>query len=168
MKNDTRTYRTTAEEVRSKKTQEDRVPVSWRIRGGGFWAEDLKGQLFLIPDFEVGYIAVVREEDWHGSQPAHALADLDAAIEEAEDRQGAECLKRVRAASVFRGSLSKGKAAIPREIVWLLQRDNEEQRDVTLVQLEPVVEIWPTRRWAEYLAGHLFSPAGGRLAEHRR
>ncbi|MGB2986946.1 MAG: hypothetical protein WBE26_13825 [Phycisphaerae bacterium] len=134
----------------------DRVAASWRIRGGGFWPDGLKEELVLVPSFEVGYIAAVRKADWNRSQPARALAGIDSAIEEAEDGDEAVRLKRLRAASVFHGSLSNGKVAIPREIVWLLQRDNEKQRDITVILVEPVVEIWATRRWQDYLAGHLF------------
>ncbi len=139
-----------------KKNEEDQVAISWRIRGGAFWPGDLKGELVLVPNFDEGYIAAVREEDWEGSPLERVLADLDSEIDDAEHDERGERLKRVRAASIFRGSLSKGKVAIPREIVWLLQRDNETQRDVTLVFVERVVEIWPTRRWQDYLAGHLF------------
>ncbi len=157
VKTNPQTYRTKAEEIRGKKTEKSRAELSWRVRGGGFWPDNLKEELLLLPDFEMGYIAAVREDDWEGSKPARALADLDSELDDAVDGERADRLERVRAASVFRGSLSNGKVAIPREIVWLLQRDNEDDRDVTLVSVGPVVELWPTRRWEDHLAGHLFN-----------
>ena len=157
MKTDTRTYRTVAEEVGGKKRGRGQLAASWRIRCGEFWAEGVadKEVVFLVPDFEAGYIAAVREANWDESQPARAIGDLDAEVEDSDDERE-QRLKRVRATSILRGSLSGGRFAIPREIVWLLQRDNEELRDVTVIYLDPIIEIWPTRRWQDYLSGHLF------------
>lgn len=158
MKINQRTYRTKAEYPRDKKTEKSRAKWSWRVRGCGFWPDDLKEELLLLPNFEIGYIAAIRQDDWEGSSLALALADFDSELDDAVDDDRAERLKRVRAASVFQGSLSNGRVVIPREIAWLLQRENEE-RDITLVHVEPVVELWPTRRWEDYLAGHLFNRA---------
>lgn len=157
------TYRTTAEEVRGKKTEEGLGPVSWRIRGGEFWAPSLTEEVLLVVDFDVGYIAVIREADWNESEAARRLADLDDAIGDAEDEEERDRLARRRAASVFRGSLSRDSVRIPREIAWMLQRNNEKARDVTLVRRGSIVEIWPTRRWQDHLAGHLFTDAGSKV-----
>ena len=96
-----------------------------------------------MSDFGLGYIAAVREEAWEGSGPASSLAGIDSELQEAQDDDHAARLKRLRAASLVRASLSNGKLTIPREIVWLLQRGNEEQRDLTVVSTGSVVEIWP-------------------------
>lgn len=159
MKLDTKTYRTRAEEPKIGKAEEQRDATSWRIRTGGLWLAKQKEGLILVADFDKGCVAAVREEEWEGSHPQRRITNLDLGIEDVEDEEQGERLKRIRAASVFRATLSNGRVAIPREIVWLLQRDNEEARDVTLVSIPPVVEIWPTRRWEEYLAGHLFRGA---------
>jgi|GEM_PF-5606194 len=128
---------------------------AWRLRTG-FWAQSPTGVVLLVPDFEQGYIAAIREDDWKGSAEAQELADLDAEIEECEDPPKTQRLKRFRAAGLFGSNLSKGRLTIPRDIVWLVARDNAD-RDVTLVFREPVIEIWATRRWQDYLAGVLFS-----------
>ena len=153
-----RTYRSKADEVKDKKIEKSRTESSCRVRGCGCWPDDLKEELLLLPNYEIGYIAAIRQDDWEGSRLALALADFDSELDDAVDDDLAERLKRVRAASVYGGSLSNGRVAIPRDIAWLLQRENEE-RDITLVHVEPVVELWPTRRWEDYLAGHLFNRA---------
>lgn len=156
MKLDTKTYRTRAEDSKIGESGQRRDATSWRIRTGDLWPVKHKDELVLVPDFDKGCVSAVREEQWEGSDPQRRIANLESEIEDVEDEEERERLKRIRAASVFRTTLSDGRVTIPREIVWLLQRDNEEARDVTLVSLPPVVEMWPTRRWEDYLAGHLF------------
>ena len=109
----------------------------------------------LIPDYDEGYVAVVPKDAWPDSEQARSLEDVDSAIAEHEETGEAKRLRRRRAASVFRATVSGGRLTVPQEINWLLDRDNP-YRDVTLVRVDRVVEIWPSRRWQDHVAGHLF------------
>lgn len=129
---------------------------SWRVRVLDFWPADVKEDVRLVPDYEKGLIAAVREDAWEGSILERTVSELDAEAVGVDDSEEADRLSRFRAAALFHGRLENGRLAIPKEVVWLLQRDNEQERDVTVVPVGPTLELWPTRRWQDYLAGHLF------------
>ena len=154
MKIDRQTSTTTAEEVGAKKA--DRIAPSWRVRVSEFWPEDVKEDVGLVPDYDKGLIAVVRDDAWAGSVLERSISELDADLERAGETVEGNRFSRLRAAALFRGHPENGRLAIPKEVVWLLQRDNEQERDVTIVPVGPTLELWPTRRWQNYLAGHLF------------
>lgn len=135
---------------------------SWRVRGGPIWPNEIKEDLIFVPDFQLGFLAVVPESEFSDSDVSQSITDLQETIE-SSDSDPAELrqLQRIAAASRLTAKLSGGKLAIPREIVWLLRRGNEQDRDLTLVRRGAVVEIWPSSRWQEYLAGHLLKPTSG-------
>lgn len=126
------------------------------------WPSKIKEDLILVPDFQLGCLAVVRESEFSGTDVSQSIEDLHATIENGDsDPAELRQLQRISAASRLTAKLSGGKLTIPREIVWLLRRGNEQERDLTLVRRGVIVEIWPSSRWQEYLAGHLLKPTSG-------
>jgi hypothetical protein len=118
------------------------------------WGDDARGSLRLVPNYREGYITVVRDEDWEGSAAALALQQLDEDVAAAAEEETRRVLQRARSAAVFDGKLAGGRAAIPPDLVWMLQT-GDDGRDVTVVPLERELEFWPTLRWYQYLRGEV-------------
>ena len=138
--------------------------ASVRVNVAAFPCEPGTTELVLVPDYERGCIQVVSADNLPGSLPGERLQALDVALEEEPDGKSAERLRRVRAASEFRGALSnKKKLTIPPEVAWVLLRDNHNHGLILVVQPD-LLEIWPTRRWQNYLAAHLFGDARADIA----
>ena len=127
VKIEARTYRTVAERVGGKAVGST-APVAWRIRTGGLWKSNIKDKLILAADFDEGFLTAVREGDWENTKAARRVRGVQSAVDDVGDEAGADRLQRVLCASVFEATLSGGRITIPREIVWLVQRDNDEHR----------------------------------------
>ena len=120
-------------------------------------------ELVIVPDYERGCIQVVCPESLLGSPPGERLQALEAALKIEPDGESAERLRRLRAACEFRGTLSNLRLTIPAEVAWILLRGNPD-RELILVVQPDLLEIWPTRRWQDYLAAHLYDDARADIA----
>jgi len=156
----------TAEDVQGSKTatgsdelERTRIAAGWRIRVDGFWGAG-PDEVFLFADYKLGRVAIVRTRDWAGSETAECVQQLDAECEScdpaSELRPELIQTRRTRAACLVKRPLSSGRITIPREIIWVLQLENETARDLMLVLVEPVLEVWSTKRWQRQVGGSLF------------
>ena len=152
MKIETLAYLTTGDVRRTKKKEGKDRSRSWRVSVDKFWGESDSGTVYFVPDYDLGYISAIRAADWPGSAQAQALADLDADIGDSDDQHEKRRLRRLRAAFVFDGVLSQGRISVPRELVWILERENKH-RDLIILSVGHVVEIWPVQQWQHYIAG---------------
>ncbi len=151
----------TAEELGAKKKSTDMA--SLRVKVAPFPGKSGISELVMVPDYERGCLQVVCAESLPGSPPGERLRALEEALEVERDGESPERLRRLRAASEFRGKLSSQKLTIPAEVAWVLHRDNPD-RELILVVLPDLLEIWPTRRWQNYLAAHLYGDARADIA----
>lgn len=151
-----RVLRTKAELVAGKG---DPGATSWRVPVGRFWDTAGAGVVFLVPEYDDGYIKAIREGDWDSSDEAKQLERLEEEMAEEDEAREASRLRRRFAGFRFQARASAGKLRLPKHVVWLIARDND-LRDVTLVFTPPAIEIWASCRWQDYLSGHLFLRGG--------
>ena len=142
-----RTLRVTAAEERPKPESH----VAWRVRVARLWGRTPKTRVVLRPYFEEGWLAAVKAKDWKRSPLRRELERLRRLLNDDIDDAAARDVRR-KLGALFEGNFSSGSITIPSEIVWLLREINPS-RDLTVVDLGPYLEIWPTTSWRRRMLG---------------
>ncbi len=143
-----RTFRVKAAEDRAKPGKH----VSWRVRVDKAWRGTPDGPVVLRPYFDEGWIGAVKLDDWKENPLERELTRLERLLSDRLEDAAARDVRRIRASALYDSYFGSGNITIPSLIVWLLQQ-NARNRDLTVVNAGPYLEIWPTTFWRRRMLG---------------